>query len=233
MYVEILCGIYCIENLTTEKKYIGQSHNIYSRWGKHQSELNRNVHDNDYLQKAWNKYGEDDFIFYVLEECDEAILDERERFYIETFNTLHRSYGYNLKKGGQDKNVLSQESLQKLSDSIKKSYENSDLRERRRQDALSQWSNPVIKEKIMGENNGMYGKHHTEEAKKRMSEKHKGLPSHRKNLTPVRCIELDIIYDNATEAGKALGFNGSNILQVRYGNRKTTHGYHWEFITEK
>ena len=66
-----------------------------------------------------------------------------------------------------------------------------------------------------------------------MSEKHKGLPSHRKNLIPVRCIELDIIYDNATEAGKALGFNGSNILQVCYGNRKTTHGYHWEFITEK
>ena len=229
----MLCGIYCIENLTTEKKYIGQSHNIYNRWGKHQSELNNNIHDNDYLQKAWNKYGEDDFIFYILEKCDESMLDERERFYIEVFNTSQRSYGYNLKEGGQDKNVFSQESLQKLSDSIKKSYENSDLRERRRQDALNQWANPVIKEKIMGENNGMYGKHHTEEAKRRMSEKHKGLPSHRKNLTSVKCIELDIIYDNATEAGKALGFNGSNILQVCYGNRKTTHGYHWEFITEK
>ena len=36
----LVSGIYCIENLSTNKKYIGQSVNIYERWKKHISELN-------------------------------------------------------------------------------------------------------------------------------------------------------------------------------------------------
>ena len=51
-------GIYCIENTINNKKYIGQSVEIENRWSKHRSELNKNKHDNDYLQKSWNKYGE-------------------------------------------------------------------------------------------------------------------------------------------------------------------------------
>ena len=142
--------------------------------------------------------------------------------------------GYNLKMGGQINGCRYTERASKnLSDAIKKSYENSDLKEQRKRDALKQWSNPEIKNKIMGSNNGMYGKHHTEEARKRMSEGHKGLIPKHKNLTPVRCIELNQVFDNVTEAGKALGFIGSSILQVCYGNRKTTHGYHWEFVIEE
>ena len=55
MYKDIISGIYCIENIITNKKYIGQSINIKDRWSKHKSELNHQTHDNDYLQKAWNK----------------------------------------------------------------------------------------------------------------------------------------------------------------------------------
>lgn len=233
LYKDILCGIYCIENKTTQKKYIGQSRNINSRWCHHKAELNNDIHDNDYLQKAWNKYGEDDFKFYILEECDISMLDDKERYYIELYDTLDRSKGYNLKTGGQDTNCKLKETNKKLSESIKQSYNNSNLRERRKQDALKQWANPNIKKKIMGSNNGMYGKHHTEEARKNMSEKHKGIAPKHKNLTPVLCVELNKIFDNVTEAGKALGFNGTSILQVCYGNRKTTHGYHWEFVKEE
>ena len=45
-----ICGIYCIENINTNKKYIGQSVNINDRWSKHKNELRQNSHDNDYLQ---------------------------------------------------------------------------------------------------------------------------------------------------------------------------------------
>lgn len=62
----LVSGIYCIENLSNSKKYIGQSVNISDRWKKHISELNRGSHHNDYLQKAWNKYGKNEFKFYVL-----------------------------------------------------------------------------------------------------------------------------------------------------------------------
>ena len=66
MQKNINSGIYCIENLTNQKKYIGQSVSVYNRWSKHKSELNRGTHDNDYLQNSWNKYGESKFKFYVL-----------------------------------------------------------------------------------------------------------------------------------------------------------------------
>ena len=91
-------GIYCIENIDTNKKYIGQSVNIEGRWSKHKTALRQNSHDNDYLQKAWNKYGENQFKFYILEKCEESELNEKEIYYINYYNTLDDHFGYNLKK---------------------------------------------------------------------------------------------------------------------------------------
>lgn len=224
-------GIYCIENMISNKKYIGQSKNINDRWKKHISELNRNCHDNDYLQKSWNKYGFNNFRFYVLEYCDKSILDDREVYYIDFYDTLNRDLGYNLKSGGQNGgSCYVDESRIKLSKSIKKSYENSDLKEIRRQDALKQWSNPDYKASRCGENASMYGHHHTEEAKKRMSEARKGVPSPRLNTTPVLCIELNQEFENASIAGKYLSIDSCGILKVCRGERKTCGGYSWKFL---
>lgn len=221
-------GIYCIENISTKKKYIGQSINIENRWSKHKSELKHSVHDNNYLQKAWNKYGESDFKFYVLEYCEKEKLNDLEKYYIDYYNTMDRKLGYNLKSGGQDTNYQSKEVREKISKSNKKSYQNSDLKEIRRIDALNQWSNPEIKQKIMGKNNGMYGKTHSEEARKKISEAQKGHISVHRNLTPVLCIETGKIYTCAAEAQKELNTTTS-VLEVCKGNRKTAGGYHWQF----
>lgn len=223
-------GIYCIENISTSKKYIGQSVNISDRWKKHISELNRNSHHNDYLQKAWNKYGKDDFRFYVLEYCSTDELNNKEDSYIKLHNTMDRDYGYNLKSGGQDHNYQSEEVRHKISESNKKTYQNSNLKEIRQIDALNQWSNPGIKEKIMGENNGMYGRHHSEETKRKISEANKGTVSWKRNTTTVFCIELNKVFNDATEAGKELSIPGYNILKVCQGKRKSCGGYTWKFL---
>jgi len=93
-------GIYIIENKVNGKKYIGQSVNIQSRRSKHFGELKRGTHHNGYLQNSYDKYGEENFVHYVVEYCDIDMLDEREMHYILFFDTTNEQLGYNLDSGG-------------------------------------------------------------------------------------------------------------------------------------
>lgn len=83
---------------------------------------------------------------------------------------------------------------------------------------------------VSGQNNGMYGKHHTEEAKQKVSQANKGKISFRRNHNNVYCVELAKIFEDATEAGKKLKIDSSGILKCCRGERKTCGGYHWKFI---
>lgn len=92
-------GVYKILNKITGKMYIGYSTNIVSRWYGHKSQLRRNIHKNVYLQGAWNKYGEQNFEFIILEECLKNDLCKKEYFYINQYNSTNRLIGYNIEPG--------------------------------------------------------------------------------------------------------------------------------------
>lgn len=104
MTKEKICGIYCIECKIDNKKYIGLSRDIDKRWKKHKQELNRGHHVNRHLQFAWNKYGEENFYCYIIEECSEDVLSDREKYYIKQYGTLNQDTGYNLTSGGDGTN---------------------------------------------------------------------------------------------------------------------------------
>lgn len=96
MAKEIISGIYSITNKIDGKFYIGSSKNLHKRWMTHRSELRRNHHCNQHLQSAWNKYGEENFEFLILEEVKNLnILKEIEQKYIDKLH-LFGSTGYNL-----------------------------------------------------------------------------------------------------------------------------------------
>lgn len=96
-----MVGIYSIINTKNNKRYIGQSKNINKRFLQHKRELNKNQHINSHLQSAWNKYGEDVFIFALIEECEEDNLDTKEKEWIAFYKSDISKNGYNLNKGGQ------------------------------------------------------------------------------------------------------------------------------------
>jgi group I intron endonuclease len=77
-----ISGIYEIYNTTNGKNYIGSSVNIKRRWSAHKRNLNRKEHKNDYLQNSWNKHGEENFNFIVLEEVKRVLLRNKEYRYI-------------------------------------------------------------------------------------------------------------------------------------------------------
>ncbi len=90
--------IYQIRNKINNKIYIGstQKLNPYRRKGEHFSTLNNNKHRNTHLQKSWNKYGEENFVFEILEElifsedynknCQYEYIMGREMYYMNLLN---------------------------------------------------------------------------------------------------------------------------------------------------
>jgi len=96
--------IYCIENTVNNMKYIGLSCNFERRKTRHFSELRNNKHINQYLQRAYNKYGEQNFIIYILYEgyCTREEIGNLENYYIKKFNSFE--CGYNQNEGGFDHN---------------------------------------------------------------------------------------------------------------------------------
>ena len=136
-------GIYIFKNMMNDKVYIGQSVNIESRVKEHK-------YRGSLLFKAIKKYGWNNFYYEILEECDRELLDDREEFYIEKYNSTDKNIGYNILKSAKD-NPVSIGSTRTLE--VKK----------------------LISEKLLGKNvgekNGFYGKTHSDEFKKRQSER--------------------------------------------------------------
>jgi group I intron endonuclease len=137
-------GIYCIENIKNGKKYIGRAKDIKTRWRGHKSHLNRNIHQNQYLQRAWNKDGKESFKFWIIQEIptqDYENFKILEIYWIIFYDTYSRDNGYNLTFGG-DGGIgmhLSEDAKMKIS------LANS------------------------GENNILFGKHQTNETKAKIS----------------------------------------------------------------
>lgn len=93
--------IYKITNNVNGKVYIGQTiQTIKERFYQHcatkcsDSVLNMAIH------KAIKKYGKSNFTIEVIEEVDKDSLNDREKFWIEYYNSYNN--GYNSTRGGQD-----------------------------------------------------------------------------------------------------------------------------------
>lgn len=81
---ENLSGIYRILNTHTQRFLVGSSKHVHTRLVDHLRYLRNNKHPNRHIQRAWNKSGEEAFIFEVIEPCSEDILLERETYWIQT-----------------------------------------------------------------------------------------------------------------------------------------------------
>lgn len=95
------CGVYQILNVLNGKVYVGSSVHMGNRRYNHFWSLRANKHYNAHLQRAYNLYGEDNFIFEVLEYCSPDSVLEREQYYIDVFNSCDPSKGYNVAKYAQ------------------------------------------------------------------------------------------------------------------------------------
>lgn len=230
-------GIYKCTCLSNGYEYIGQARFLLKRKQHHIYALRNNKHRNIHMQRAWNKYGEDNFLWTVIEKCDVSNLNEREIYWIKKYDTFHN--GFNMTSGGDKDYTVSQQTLQKRSISLKKSWTD----ERRKQVSESMCgennpmygktgkNNPSFGRNMSGKNNPTYGRKHTEEENEKNRQAHLG--KNNVNSKPVVCIETNELFWSMGEAGRNKKCSDATICKACKGIKKTCGGYHWRYATQE
>jgi len=86
-----ISGIYQI--VCRDRCYIGSSINLWERLLCHRSQLRANVHHSKFMQRCYNKYGENSFSINILEtgEFSEDVLRDKEYDYIKQYKSVFNS----------------------------------------------------------------------------------------------------------------------------------------------
>lgn len=91
--------IYIIRNTINNKVYIGQTKvSVETRWQEH---LRHAKYGDQVINRAMRKYGVDKFYIETLEICDVSVIDYREMYYINLYDSTNKSKGYNVSIGGK------------------------------------------------------------------------------------------------------------------------------------
>ena len=173
--MEILnkAGIYLIYNLANQRVYVGQSKNVATRLRTHKSKLKRSCHTNPYLQNAFNKYGEDKFVFRSVEypeDCSPKNLTIREQHWIDQFNSMNPNRGYNLREAGEN-GGHSLETRAKIGAASTGRSHSEEVKEKLREAFIGKPLSAEHREKL---SSAKIGKTRSKEVCDRLSEAHKG-----------------------------------------------------------
>ena len=190
-------GIYCIEHVASGKKYIGKSVDIELRTLKHKSLCTRtstSKNSNRYLRAAVQKYGWEAFTTYTVEEfpeVDEALIADREVYWMDFYKSLDREFGYNLVRDSSSGVKHSEETLllisnaaKNISDETRTKMSNSQtgrvcseetrVKMSAARGNISDETRTKMSESRLGDKNHMFGKSHSAETKAKISNSKKG-----------------------------------------------------------
>ena len=149
------------------------------------------------IKNAIKKYGKENFSRKIIDLAEsKEELNEKEKFYINAFNAIKSPMFYNIAKGGIGGDTYCGKSAEEME---------------------------IIRQKISrkGDKHPMYGKHLTNDAKVRISQK---------MGRRVICEETGIVYNSTRDVERQTGFHHENIASCCRGKICTSHGFHWKYI---
>lgn len=189
------------KNKTNGKVYIGMTSLLPTlRFGNNGQQYSRNVAFTEDILK----YGWDDGFSHEILYSDLTAKEacEIEQSLIRKYSSTDPEFGYNQLAGGEKAHYGYKLNL------------SDDERDRRRMNVQNESVRELNRQKKIGTMNPMYGKcyglHHA--------------------AKPVMCIETGEIFSCPKEAGDKMGVGNSHITAVCRGRRKTSAGYHWEYV---
>lgn len=218
--MEIKSGIYCIQNLVNNKKYIGSSINVYKRRNRHFSELKNEKHKNIKLQRSYNKHLSNSFVFYVIEFVENIQeLIKKEQYYIDL---IKPEYNINLIANSSLGVVRSEETKEKVRQA------NLGLKH-------PEWRNKIKSKAQGGDKHWTKSKNFSNKSKSKMSETHKKLyesgyehPRKKKIMQYDLNMDLIKIWDSSAEVSRTLNISPASICQYLKGNVKSKN-YIWKY----
>jgi group I intron endonuclease len=205
-------GIYLFKNDINGLVYVGSSNKINHRKNQHISALRLKKHSNKKFQNAYDKYGEENFSFSILEECPKEILIEREQFWIDFYESFKPKKGYNLNSKAE-RGVFSEESKRKISENHKRYWKGKTF--------------SIEHRNKMSKNNSKFWKG----LKLNESHKRKLSNSHKKKILQIdKNGEVVNEFFGIKEASLKTGFSEIGIQQVltKY-KRKTIYGFDFQY----
>jgi group I intron endonuclease len=221
-------GIYKIINLITNDFYLGSSIDLEKRFRSHRQFLKQDKHVNIILTRAWKKYGENAFIFHVVEYCKPDDCLAIEQFYLDSLKCA-----YNIAKNSSSPmkdRKHSAETIAKLNGrqswnkGIARTENEKALMSRMRKiahtkmspEALAQWKERLSKNTPKT----WLGKNISEESKAKISSFWKN-----KNSYYIECLQNGKKYLTQLEAAKDLKVKQGHISEQLAGNRASASGF--------
>jgi group I intron endonuclease len=206
-----ITGIYKITS-PSGKIYIGQSSNIHERIKRY---ININCKPQIRLYNSLLKYGWDNHMFEIIEECNANQLDERELYWGIKLDTLGIN-GLNLRLGNSN-GVCSEETKRKIQ--IK---------------AIGRKLTPEVCERISKAKKDI--PQHTDESKKLIGDANrKPKPNGFGDKISKPILQLDMKgniikeWKSGTYAANYVKGNNANITTVCKGRQKSAYGFKWKY----
>lgn len=226
--------VYIHRNKINNKVYVGQTcQKPEKRWDNGRGYETSSKFYNAILKYGWNNF--EHIIISTNLSLEQA--NELEKQLIKKYNARNDAYGYNLDEGGRNTRH-SEETKRKIGEANHISLQGKKWSEEHKK---------LISKKFSGKGNPFYGKHHSNETKKKISDSRKGkyvgeshpfygkhhsdeskakISNSRKNKggKKVRCINTGQIFDTMMDAARWCGLtNASSIGQMcnHIGNRKS------------
>jgi len=213
--------VYKIENLINGKVYIGITKKGISGRYPGRSWKVSNTRSR-LVKKAMTKYGADNFTISIIEECSVDLLEEREKYYIQTLDSFVPN-GYNLTKGGEYNKVVSAESRKRNSESNK---------------GRPSWNKgvPLSEERKLQHSNRMKGRTAWNKGKKTGKMTEDAIKNSSKaHYKSVNCFnlqgELIKVYESLVST-KVDGFDPSQVSSVCKGRTKTHRNCKFEYVSQ-
>jgi group I intron endonuclease len=220
---QIKSGIYIWKNKITGRVLVGQTQDFEVRKKKYLNKLRNGYYKNNHFQSSWNKHGEHNFEFIVLQQVENLkFLTSYEQSYLDYYRSLNTGV-YN-QKGPCDCPCRG----------IKHTPE----------------QNKAKSIRYMGNRNPMFGKqcynrgkHLSNNTKNKLSKTRKSLKiklsdSHklailtakRKSVEGIHCVTGEVLEFKAAKDAEALGFKATSIRRCIRGLRTSHRNYYWQYL---